>query len=110
MSEVKTFREAYAVLQGHAETLRRQTEPNIDDLLSIVTESVDAYKICKARIDAVEKALEQALTEVDADEASPVSPAGKANGQSGSGAGVRRNAPPQRDATLEDDSDRDIPF
>lgn len=62
--EAKTFREAYSVLQEHAETLREQTEPNIDDLLSIVTESVAAYKVCKERIDAVEKALQEALTDV----------------------------------------------
>jgi exodeoxyribonuclease VII small subunit len=55
------FRDAYAVLQKHAETLRNQREPNIDDLLKIVTESVSAYQICKQRIDAVEQALEQAL-------------------------------------------------
>jgi exodeoxyribonuclease VII small subunit len=54
-----TFKEAYGVLQKHAETLRNQREPNIDDLLSIVTESVAAYKTCKERIDAVEKALEE---------------------------------------------------
>lgn len=59
----KTFKEAYGVLQGHAQTLRDQQEPNIDDLLSIVTESVDAYKVCKERIDAVEKALEKALSD-----------------------------------------------
>jgi exodeoxyribonuclease VII small subunit len=59
---IKTFKEAYGVLQGHAETLREQQEPNIDDLLSIVTESVDAYKVCKERIDAVERALEKALS------------------------------------------------
>jgi exodeoxyribonuclease VII small subunit len=59
----KTFKEAYGVLQGHAETLREQQEPNIDDLLKIVTESVDAYKVCKERIDAVEKALEKALSD-----------------------------------------------
>lgn len=59
--EQKTFREAYDVLQRHAETLRNQDEPNIDDLLAIVNESVDAYKVCKQRIDAVEKALEEAL-------------------------------------------------
>ncbi|MFZ4538540.1 exodeoxyribonuclease VII small subunit [Propionivibrio sp.] len=58
------FREAYGVLQRHAETLRNQQEPNIDDLLNIVTESVGAYKVCKDRIDAVEKALEQALGNV----------------------------------------------
>ena len=62
--EARTFREAYGVLQEHAETLREQTEPNIDDLLSIVTESVAAYKVCKERIDAVEKALQAALTDV----------------------------------------------
>lgn len=65
--EGQTFREAFGVLQRHAETLREQTEPNIDDLLSIVTESVAAYKVCKQRIDAVEKALQAALTDVGGD-------------------------------------------
>jgi exodeoxyribonuclease VII small subunit len=58
----KTFKQAYGVLQEHAENLRNQQEPNIDDLLRIVTESVDAFTLCKQRIDAVEKALEQALS------------------------------------------------
>jgi exodeoxyribonuclease VII small subunit len=57
-----TFKQAYGALQKHAEALRTQQEPNIDNLLTIVTESVDAYKVCKERIDAVEKALEQALS------------------------------------------------
>lgn len=57
----RTFKDAYGVLQKHAETLRDQDEPNIDDLLTIVTESVDAYKVCKERIDAVEAALKAAL-------------------------------------------------
>ena len=57
-----TFKESYGVLQRHAQTLRDQHEPNIDDLLTIVTESVGAYKVCQARIDAVEKALEKALS------------------------------------------------
>ncbi len=59
MSE--TFRESYGVLQKHAQTLRKQSEPNIDDLLTIVQESVAAYKVCQTRIDAVDKALEKAL-------------------------------------------------
>jgi exodeoxyribonuclease VII small subunit len=63
-----TFKQAYGVLQSHAETLRNQREPNIDDLLTIVTESVEAYKVCKIRIAAVEQALEQALNSVEADE------------------------------------------
>ncbi|MFN9476755.1 exodeoxyribonuclease VII small subunit [Acidovorax sp.] len=56
-----TFKQSYSVLQRHAQTLRQQSEPNIDDLLSIVEESVAAYKVCQERIDAVEKALEKAL-------------------------------------------------
>jgi exodeoxyribonuclease VII small subunit len=50
----ETFRENYEILQRHAQTLREQDEPNIDDLLAIVTESVQAYKVCQARIEAVE--------------------------------------------------------
>ena len=57
----ETFKQAYGVLQQHAQTLRDQREPNIDDLLTIVTESVQAYKVCQQRIEAVEKALEKAL-------------------------------------------------
>ena len=60
MSET-TFKEAWSVLQKHAQTLRNQSEPNIDDLLGIVTESVQAYKVCQSRVGAVEKALEEAL-------------------------------------------------
>jgi exodeoxyribonuclease VII small subunit len=41
--------------------MRDQKEPNIDDLLRVVTESVSAYKVCQERIDAVEKALQAAL-------------------------------------------------
>ncbi len=55
------FKDAYGTLQRHAQTLREQTEPNIDDLLQIVEESVQAYKTCQSRIDAVEKALDKAL-------------------------------------------------
>ena len=63
-----TFKEAYGTLQKHAATLRDQKEPNIDDLLRVVTESVSAYKVCQDRIDAVEKALQAAL---GADSAGP---------------------------------------
>ena len=56
-----TFKEAWGVLQRHAQSLRTQNEPNIDDLLGIVTESVAAYKVCQSRVEAVERALEAAL-------------------------------------------------
>ena len=61
MSEMNTFREAYAVLQRHAQMLRSQQEPDIDNLTTIVSESLAAHKVCKERIDAVEKALEESL-------------------------------------------------
>lgn len=67
-----TFRDAYGVLQRHADTLRNQQEPNIDDLLNIVIESVGAYKVCKERIDAVEKALAQALGNVGVESGSAI--------------------------------------
>lgn len=89
----KTFKEAYGVLQGHAETLREQQEPNIDDLLKIVTESVDAYKVCKERIDAVEKALEKALSDAGTVAREPARAA-------------RQSPPPMPD--MEDEGD--IPF
>lgn len=76
-----SFKEAYDTLQQHAQTLRDQTEPNIDDLLTIVTESVAAYKVCQTRIDAVEKALEKALsTAHQADGGNEGIPAGSAGG------------------------------
>lgn len=58
----ETFRTAYGTLQKNAELLRNQREPDLDNLLEVVTQSVAAYKVCKQRIDAVEQALEQALS------------------------------------------------
>ena len=87
----ESFKEAYGVLQQHAQTLREQREPSIDDLLTIVTESIEAYKVCQQRIEAVEKALEKALSDTGA--------------PSGNSPGLRAAAP----VALVDDSD-DIPF
>jgi exodeoxyribonuclease VII small subunit len=95
---IKTFRESYGVLQQHAQTLREQTEPNIDDLLTIVTESVEAYKVCKERIDAVELALKDALTGTGVEAAAPAAPAAKQSPKT-----------PAADA-VEGDADDDIPF
>jgi len=92
-----TFKQAYGTLQRHSETLRNQREPNIDDLLTIVTESVDAYKVCKSRIEAVEKALEQALGSTDVD-APPANSAAAATGR------------PQQAADAGDAGDDDFPF
>jgi exodeoxyribonuclease VII small subunit len=94
MSEMRTFKDAYAVLQKHAQTLRSQQEPDIDNLTTIVRESLAAHKVCKERIDAVEKALEQAL--------------GNAQIESGTEDSAQVGSPPSsRGAPGKDD---DIPF
>jgi exodeoxyribonuclease VII small subunit len=98
MSSKKSFREAYGVLQRHAETLRNQREPNIDDLLKIVTESVEAYKVCKTRIEAVEAALEQALSGTSPAASKPAPPA------------AVPAAAADGDATSAEEGDDDVPF
>ncbi|MEY5100639.1 MAG: hypothetical protein RJA36_3358 [Pseudomonadota bacterium] len=103
--KVKTFKEAYGVLQRHAQTLREQDEPNIDDLLSIVTESVSAYKLCQERIDAVEQALEKALGSV----AEAPAPAGQAAAPARAARRAQADRPPEPDES-DDLSDGDIPF
>lgn len=100
----KTFKEAYGVLNRHAQTLRNQQDPNIDELLGIVTESVEAYKVCKQRIDAVEAALQEAL----ADPAVASSSAGTAGDASAAPSGGRPSTRPAG-ASAASDSD-DVPF
>lgn len=90
-----TFKESYGVLQRHAQTLRTQTEPNIDDLLSIVEESVAAYKVCQERIDAVEKALEKALLNAQ---------------QQAGGVKTQKSGAKEPAASQAEDLDDDIPF
>lgn len=107
----RSFRDAYGVLQQHAETLRDQAEPNIDDLLTIVTESVQAYQVCKERIDAVEAALKAALqgTGVNAaGQSSAVDTERASEASSAKGASTTaRQTPPPAQTDMADD---DIPF
>ena len=60
MSE-KTFRDAYAVLQRHAETLRNQREPNIDDLREspAMTIAMEVARQATGRVVVVEPHIEQ---------------------------------------------------
>lgn len=107
----RSFSEAYGVLQRHAETLRDQSEPNIDDLLTILTESVQAYQVCKERIDAVEAALKAAL---DGAGMAASTPTGAAAPEKASDAPAKsasrsaRQVPPPAEAEFGDDDD--IPF
>lgn len=105
----ETFRENYAILQRHAQTLREQDEPNIDDLLTIVTESVQAYKVCQARIEAVEKALALALEGSGVD--TGLAQRGEDDAAQASRARPTRSAPrrPAAGAGF-DDMDDDVPL
>lgn len=108
-----SFRDAYGVLQRHAETLRTQNEPNIDDLLTIVTESVAAYKVCKQRIDAVEEALKAALDGADVEPvaATPTPPASASAPSARSRTAARPvTSPAAPPAASFDAMDDDIPF
>ena len=59
----KTFKAAYEILKTNATTLQNQTEPDIDNLMTTVEQSIDAYKVCQARIEAVQQALDAAFSE-----------------------------------------------
>jgi len=109
---MEIFREAYGVLQRHAQTLRNQYEPNIDDLLTIVTESVNACKVCKQRIDAVEAALKTALDGAGVNEAPPPAPAAPEAKTLASTRPAPAPAPPTSPPTASgfEDMDEDIPF
>ncbi|MEK5767912.1 MULTISPECIES: exodeoxyribonuclease VII small subunit [Acinetobacter] len=58
-----TFKEGYEILKRNAELLESQEEPDIDNLMKIVEESMNAYKACKSRVDAVQEALNKTFTE-----------------------------------------------
>jgi exodeoxyribonuclease VII small subunit len=50
-----SFQQGYDILKKNAELLESQQEPDIDNLMKIVEESMTAYKACKARVDAVQR-------------------------------------------------------
>ncbi|MGA9699107.1 MULTISPECIES: exodeoxyribonuclease VII small subunit [Acinetobacter] len=54
-----TFKQGYEVLKKNAELLESQEEPDIDNLMKIVEQSMIAYKACKSRVDAVQQALNE---------------------------------------------------
>ncbi|WP_374664230.1 exodeoxyribonuclease VII small subunit [Acinetobacter sp.] len=58
-----TFKEGYEILKRNAELLEDQQEPDIDNLIKLVEESMQAYKACKSRVDAVQAALNETFKE-----------------------------------------------
>ena len=62
----KNFKAAYETLQRNATELQQQDTPDIDNLMTTVEESIAAYRVCEARINAVQEALDAAFAEQDA--------------------------------------------
>ena len=58
-----TFKEGYEILKKNAELLELQEQPDIDNLMKIVEESMIAYKACKTRVEAVQQALNETFKE-----------------------------------------------
>lgn len=59
MKKELSFKDGYALLKKNAELLEAQEQPDIDNLMKIVEESMTAYKACKSRVDAVQQALNE---------------------------------------------------
>lgn len=59
----KTFKAAYDILKTNAAELQQQDEPDIDNLMTTVEESIAAYRVCEERINAVQQALDAAFAE-----------------------------------------------
>ena len=59
----KNFKDAYQILKTNAEELQNSNEPDIDNLMNTVEQSIAAYKVCQARIEAVQQALDAAFDE-----------------------------------------------
>lgn len=56
-----TFQEAYEILKHNAHALEQDDNIDIDHLVSVVEQSIVAYKVCQERITAVETALQHAF-------------------------------------------------
>ena len=54
-----SFNDGYELLKKNAALLESQEEPDIDNLMKIVEESMTAYKVCKSRVNALQQALNE---------------------------------------------------
>lgn len=64
-TQTESFKDNYNTLKQIAETLRTQQEPDIDALIPMVDRATAAYKVCKARIDAVKQAFSEKVPTQD---------------------------------------------
>ena len=59
----KTFKAAYDILKTNAADLQAQDEPDIDNLMTTVEESIAAFRVCETRINAIQQALDAAFAD-----------------------------------------------
>lgn len=57
----QSFNKNYKLLKETADWLARQEEPDIDQLVPKVEKAMEAYRICKDRLDKVQETLGQYL-------------------------------------------------
>jgi len=78
----ESFNKNYAILKQTADWLSKQGEPDIDQLVPRVERAMQAYAICKERLNMVQETLGQYLGQDDADqESSPPPPPARGQGQ-----------------------------
>ena len=53
----ESFNAAFSKLEKNAQMLRENSAPDIDRLVEVVTESVDAYRVVNSRLDAIDESL-----------------------------------------------------
>lgn len=63
-SKHPSFKESYATLEAIAQQLSQTQDVDIDQLVPLVDEATQAYQNCKARLDAVEEALNSRLNQI----------------------------------------------
>lgn len=61
MTKPNNFQEAYNILKANADAIENTQMLDIDNLVVTVEQSIEAYKVCLARIEAVEQALDKAF-------------------------------------------------
>lgn len=64
MTKPSNFQEAYNTLKANAHAIEHSDVLDIDALVATVEASIEAYKICLERIEAVEQALDKAFDSV----------------------------------------------
>jgi exodeoxyribonuclease VII small subunit len=97
-----SFNKNYKILKDTADWLSQQKEPDIDQLVPKVEIAMQAYKVCKTRLDSVQATLSQYF-ESDGTTATEEASAPVENG-------IQRYKRPTTSVDSPDEEGGDIPF